>query len=431
MSAAIEAQSVSKCYDLRGVRHTQGSLFDAVGDALRVPARWLGRTSHDQPESAGEFWALRDITFKVAHGEALGVIGRNGAGKSTLLKIFSRVTDPTAGCVVLRGRVASLLEVGTGFHAELSGRENIFLNGAILGMRRREIAARLDQIIDYAGVEQFIDIPIKHYSSGMKMRLAFAVGAFLESEILIVDEVLAVGDAAFQEKCLGTMRDAAHGGRTVLFVSHNMTAISNLTRRCVLLDGGRVAFDGDTAEAVQQYSGLKAGQMWQGLRPVAEIDCDRRWRGDVVVRIAAIGYAAGQSEDIAVGDRLRLQVQLDADKPTERIRLGYSLNQRSGSCVFSGLSPMLDVAKGNTLVELVIDNIAVPPGEYDLSLSLGRGDWSDQKWEMDCLLGFGRVHVGDRFADGRPFGSWNSAWAHALHRQCSLRVIPAPAMETA
>ncbi|HEY0973366.1 MAG TPA: ABC transporter ATP-binding protein [Solimonas sp.] len=426
MSIAIEAVEVSKRYSLQGVSASQGTLFDAAAHWLSAPARLLRRRDaaiapSREPE---EFWALRDVSFKVEHGEAIGVIGRNGAGKSTLLKIFSRVTEPTSGHVKLNGRVASLLEVGTGFHDELSGRENIFLNGAILGMRRQEIARRLDQIIDYAGVAKFLELPIKRYSSGMKMRLAFAVGAFLESEILIVDEVLAVGDAAFQDKCLGTMREAARGGRTVLFVSHNMAAIASLTRRCVLLDGGRVVYDGNTADAVQRYGGTRDERMWRGLRAVEDIECSRRWRGEVVARMLAVGLADDQSEDIEIGAPLRFQIRLDADVPVQRIRVGYSINTKSGTCVLSGLSPLVDVPKGTSMLQLATGPLALQPGEYDLSLSLGIGDWQDQKWEMDCLIGFGHLRVVERFADGRPFGSWYSEWARGLSLGGSLHVHP-------
>ncbi|MFQ5616893.1 MAG: ABC transporter ATP-binding protein, partial [Anaerolineales bacterium] len=211
----------------------------------KTPFRALSRFSVSRLRS-NHIWALKDITFNVARGQVLGVIGRNGAGKSTLLKILSRVTEPTRGEVEIKGRVGSLLEVGTGFHPELTGRENIYLNGAILGMKRTEIERKFDEIVDFSGVEQFIDTPVKRYSSGMYLRLAFAVAAHLEPEILVVDEVLAVGDAEFQRKCLGKMDDVAHQGRTVLFVSHNMSAILQLTEETILLEKGLLAMRGPT-----------------------------------------------------------------------------------------------------------------------------------------------------------------------------------------
>ena len=211
-----------------------------------------------QGDSVEEFWALKDVSFEVKRGEVLGIIGRNGAGKSTLLKILSRITEPTSGRVVLDGRVASLLEVGTGFHPELTGRENIFLNGAILGMSKAEIRRKFDEIVDFAGVEKFLDTPVKRYSSGMYVRLAFAVAAHLEPEILIVDEVLAVGDAEFQKKCLGKMQDVANGGRTVLFVSHSMAAIQSLCSKAVLLGRGSVIEYGKCSDVVRRYSAPEA-----------------------------------------------------------------------------------------------------------------------------------------------------------------------------
>jgi ABC-type polysaccharide/polyol phosphate transport system ATPase subunit len=206
-----------------------------------------------QGDSVEEFWALKDVSFEVKRGEVLGIIGRNGAGKSTLLKVLSRITEPTSGRVVLDGRVASLLEVGTGFHPELTGRENIFLNGAILGMGRAEIKQKFDEIVDFAGVEKFLDTPVKRYSSGMYVRLAFAVAAHLEPEILIIDEVLAVGDAEFQKKCLGKMQDVAKGGRTVLYVSHQMSSIRALCSSCVVLASGEAAFRGNVEKGIDSY----------------------------------------------------------------------------------------------------------------------------------------------------------------------------------
>ncbi|HUR11380.1 MAG TPA: ABC transporter ATP-binding protein [Flavitalea sp.] len=214
---------------------------------------------HDQSKIKGDFWALRNLSFDVEQGDTLGIIGKNGAGKSTVLKILSRITSPTTGQVKIKGRIASLLEVGTGFHHELTGRENIFLNGAILGMRKREIQRKLDEIIAFSGVEQHIDTPVKRYSSGMYVRLAFAVAAHLEPEILIVDEVLAVGDAEFQKKCLGKMSEVAKQGRTVLFVSHNMGVVKNLCNRGILLEHGKIVLDGSMPDVINAYGNLLAG----------------------------------------------------------------------------------------------------------------------------------------------------------------------------
>jgi len=263
MAAIISAENVGKMYRLR---HQQAGRYTALRDVIvqkcAAPFRSLAKSLAGSPaakESAPaveDFWALKDVSFEIQPGEVVGIIGRNGAGKSTLLKLLSRITEPTTGCIRLRGRVASLLEVGTGFHPELTGRENIFLNGAILGMTKVEIKKKFDEIVAFSEVERFLDTPVKRYSSGMYVRLAFAVAAHLEPEILIVDEVLAVGDAQFQKKCLGKMQDVAReSGRTVLFVSHNMTAVKSLCSRAILLEAGRIETSGDPQAVVRQYLG--------------------------------------------------------------------------------------------------------------------------------------------------------------------------------
>src|ERR1700677_3817846 len=257
----IRTESVSKRYMLGHKMGRGDGLRHVLQDALTAPARWMrgrrgagGGSGASPSRSTEEFWALRDVSFELKRGEVMGIIGRNGAGKSTLLKILSRITEPTSGRIEIDGRVASLLEVGTGFHPELSGRENIFLNGAILGMGRSEIRAKFDEIVAFAEVEKFLDTPVKRYSSGMYVRLAFAVAAHLEPEILIVDEVLAVGDAEFQKKCLGKMKDVAGHGRTVLFVSHNMAAIETLCSRALLLARGGVVSDGQVDAVIDDYT---------------------------------------------------------------------------------------------------------------------------------------------------------------------------------
>ncbi|HET9010731.1 MAG TPA: ABC transporter ATP-binding protein, partial [Gemmatimonadaceae bacterium] len=242
----IRARGISKRYELGSTVLRTNSLREAV--LASVKSRLASRERRAEARAGREFWALQDVSFDVGRGEVLGVIGRNGAGKSTLLKVLSRITEPTLGRIELRGRIASLLEVGTGFHPELTGRENVYLNGTILGMRKRDIDRKFDEIVAFAEVERFIDTPVKRYSSGMYVRLAFGVAAHLDPEILVIDEVLAVGDAEFQRKCLGKMGEAASGGRTVIFVSHAMPAVSALTQRVLLLDRGGCLLDGPTPE---------------------------------------------------------------------------------------------------------------------------------------------------------------------------------------
>jgi len=274
---AIKVENLSKSY-LVGHNAARTERYTALRDVIARNARDLARKTRDmihgraivQGDSVEEFWALKDVSFEVQQGETLGIIGRNGAGKSTLLKVLSRITEPTRGRITLNGRVASLLEVGTGFHPELSGRENIFLNGAILGMTRGEIQRKFDEIVAFAEVENFLDTPVKRYSSGMYVRLAFAVAAHLEPEILVVDEVLAVGDAQFQRKCLGKMDEVAREGRTVLFVSHNMAALLGLCSRAILLDQGAQIHDGPADDTVRHYIEMGKTDLGEKIWPDAQ-----------------------------------------------------------------------------------------------------------------------------------------------------------------
>ncbi|HEY2252239.1 MAG TPA: ABC transporter ATP-binding protein, partial [Planctomycetaceae bacterium] len=314
MSPAICVENLGKSYRL-GLTHS-GSVRELVN---RTAARVLRRGRRDRvlpavapspgPDRNQLFWALRDVSFAVQPGEVVGIIGKNGAGKSTLLKILSRITQPTRGRVEIRGRVASLLEVGTGFHPELTGRENIFLNGAILGMTRGEVARKLEAIVDFAEVEQFLDTPVKRYSSGMYVRLAFAVAAHLDPEILIVDEVLAVGDAAFQKKCLGKMADVATAGRTVLFVSHNMAAVQSLTSRCLVISDGKVIFQGPSSDAVEQYLNRQRTRMGTSA-DVAHIP-RVSWCGDRSIEftqatiVSPADHKLGPDEDLCLNVSVR------------------------------------------------------------------------------------------------------------------------------
>jgi lipopolysaccharide transport system ATP-binding protein len=304
---AIHVEGLSKQYRLGGKQEGYKTLRDTITDTFIAPAKaaraLLGRRA--QSAANQTFWALDDVSFEIKRGEVIGVIGRNGAGKSTLLKVLARITDPTKGYAEIHGRIGSLLEVGTGFHPELSGRENVYLNGAILGMKRDEIQRKFDEIVAFAEVERFIDTPVKHFSSGMYLRLAFAVAAHLEPEILLVDEVLAVGDAAFQRKCLGKMGDVAQQGRTVLLVSHDMTAISHLATRCLWLDGGQVACFGETEETVRAYARKQQDN-------AIDLAARKDRKGDGVVRMQSIKFLNAQGQivsGIGSGDPLTIAVE--------------------------------------------------------------------------------------------------------------------------
>jgi lipopolysaccharide transport system ATP-binding protein len=301
----LHAEQLSKRYRI-GVRQERyRTARDAVSSVLAAPFRRRSAAQTALASEAASLWALKDVSFQVAKGEVVGVIGRNGAGKSTLLKILSRITEPTSGFADIRGRVGSLLEVGSGFHLELTGRENIFLNAAILGMHRNEVLRKFDEIVEFAEVGRFIDTPVKHYSSGMHLRLAFSVAAHLEPEILLIDEVLAVGDAAFQKKCLGKMEDVATHGRTVLFVSHSLGAVRELCQTCIVMDGGRLAFRGPVLEGLACYS--------ETMRhpPAREHGSTVAWTG-VHINGGAPGDIAtiGSSSPLAVGGWLALRERL-------------------------------------------------------------------------------------------------------------------------
>jgi homopolymeric O-antigen transport system ATP-binding protein len=327
---AIRVEGLSKRYEISVLRTQHDTLRDQIMDAATTLFRRnrdasAVRTEHTTRTHA--FWALKDASFEVTQGEVLGVIGRNGAGKSTLLKILSRITEPTAGFADLYGRVGSLLEVGTGFHPELTGRENIYLNGTILGMSNGEIARKFDEIVDFSGVEQFIDTPVKRYSSGMVVRLAFAVAAHLEPEILLIDEALAVGDAAFQKKCIGKMGEVAKGGRTVLLVSHNMGYISALAERAILLERGTVKFVGETARAISTYLDDATRQSSSDLRAHPG-----REPGMTPVLISArLTDETGQErETFTTGEDWFLEMEYSCRDDTRLAGGGFNIRTRTG-----------------------------------------------------------------------------------------------------
>jgi len=322
MKPIIRAAGLGKQYRLGTDSAAYLTVREAFMDVLRAPLRSLRRNGNGET-----IWALRDVSFEIEQGEIVGIIGRNGAGKSTLLKVLSRITEPTTGRAELFGRVASLLEVGTGFHPELTGRENIFLNGSILGMSRVEIEAKFDEIVAFAEIEKFIDTPVKRYSSGMYVRLAFAVAAHLEPEILVVDEVLAVGDFAFQQKCLDKMQDVSTRGRTVLFVSHNMGAINRLCQRAILLNEGRIIASGPTMEVVQSYT-IKStlGNSEYIRAPAPEKTIHLR-------RVAVLAENGEVRAEVGYHERFSIHVEYEVNRPISGANVGIALFVADGTCI--------------------------------------------------------------------------------------------------
>ena len=391
---AVAVEGVGKRYRIGGPREPYTRLTESLANAVRRPFRRAG---------AQPFWALRDVTFDVPEGEVLGIVGRNGAGKSTLLKILSRITDPTEGTIVLRGRVGSLLEVGTGFHPELTGRENIFLSGSVLGMRRADIRRRFDEIVAFAEVDRFLDTPVKRYSSGMQVRLGFAVAAHLEPEILVVDEVLAVGDAAFQRKCLAKMEDVAHNGRTVLFVSHNMAAVESLCTAALLLREGRVHSVGSARAVVQEY--LNLVRDLQSVPLPARLDRE----GSGPLRIVGI------STDMRTGSDSQLSLDYRSTAPLDRVTVSVGVFSLKGDGVallsneLSGQELASLPREGRLICEL--PSSAILPGRYTINVHvLVNGVLSD--WVVDAAAI--DVHEGDFYGTGRlpPEGYGSAVVAH-------------------
>jgi lipopolysaccharide transport system ATP-binding protein len=392
----IRAEQLSKRYWI-GVKNRHDTLRDQLMGGVRSLFLRNGAT----PERKDTFWALKNVSLEIKQGEVIGIIGRNGAGKSTLLKVLSRIVEPTAGFADIRGRVGSLLEVGTGFHSELSGRENIYLNGAILGMKKAEIDRKFDEIVDFSGVERFIDTPVKRYSSGMYVRLAFAVAAHLEPEILIIDEVLAVGDAAFQKKCLAKVEDVAKGGRTVLFVSHNMAAIQGFCSRCFLLSSGELAAEGTPQSVVEQY--LCDVSLGKPV-PLGQRN-DRQGSGEVRFSEVSILDAKGRSIDAALTGQdidIALAYRSSIDKPISRLDVHITFYTTTGQFMFTCSSeasghPFEGLGPSGELV-CHIPELPLAPGRYVFNLFSAIGgevvDWVQQAGHLD-------VAPGDYFGTGQ------------------------------
>ena len=373
----LRAEHVSKRYRI-GEREPYKALRDVLADAVGTVARARGRRA--EPEW---IWALRDVSFEVERGEVLGLIGANGAGKSTLLKILSRITEPTEGRVVLAGRVGSLLEVGTGFHPELTGRENVYLNGTILGMRRAEIERRFDEIVEFSGMARFLDTPVKRYSSGMQVRLAFAVAAHLEPEILLVDEVLAVGDAEFQQKCLGKMKDVTRQGRTVIFVSHRLPAVRSLCSRALVLEKGALAFEGRPDEAIHHYlshGGDRSEAVVEGRALDLRLTRSQVY-GDAPAlrcdRVAVLDEHDVPTTSFRSTDEIAIAVDYTVLRPVPALRVVVTLSDEDQTPLLRSESaddPMAD------------DVSAIDPGAYRSVVTLPRGLFGDVQLDLDVAL---------------------------------------------
>ena len=385
---AIKIEHVSKEYRLGAIGG--GTLR---GDLQSWWARVRGREDPNSKIGSGEkhigerFLALDDISFEVRKGEALGIIGHNGAGKSTLLKLLSRVTAPTEGTISYNGRIASMLEVGTGFHPELTGRENVYMNGAILGMTKAEIDRKFDKIVEFAEMEKFIDTPVKRYSSGMYVKLAFAVAAHLDSEIMVMDEVLAVGDMKFQQKCLGKMGDAAGSeGRTVLYVSHNMNTIRLLCARCIILDHGKLVFDGDTERAIEIYEDLSKN------RNVAEsYDAYERpqWLQRDDLRIRSARYVGKETNDFKPGEKIRIQFTVLYTRQVEKLGLRYEILTLSGLPIATAVTEELPIMAGERLqqftMEYSVDGLVA--GDYKCFFTFYSHNGMGGNKDVDCVPG--------------------------------------------
>jgi lipopolysaccharide transport system ATP-binding protein len=404
----IQIENVSKLYHI-GERKPYKTLRESLMKALTSPSRLARQATKPPliPPGEREIWALRDVSFQVKQGEVVGIIGRNGAGKSTLLKVLSRITEPTAGRIVIRGRVGSLLEVGTGFHPELSGRENIFLNGTILGMRRAEIVKKFDEIVAFAEIGTFIDTPVKHFSSGMYMRLAFAVAAHLQPEILIVDEVLAVGDVQFQQKCLGKMTEVAKQGRTVLFVSHNMGAVMRLCRHAVMLESGTLKRIGEVSEVVREY-------LSQHSENGAEIDLrrfpGRSGTGELRFESARLLSATGSPiAEFSIGDDIQVEFVVRKHRTVGSLTFAVELATSDGL----PLANMVDFDSGfavpqfaeRAVIRVRLRDVRFYPGSYQLGLFVGSMAGRDTYDHVQSCLKFEMIGGGHLTSRTLPRGA--------------------------
>lgn len=429
MKPIIQVNDLSKIYRIGAKEQRYKTFREAVVDAITAPIRNLRRLSRltnfekNNKSENDSIWALKNVSFEINQGEVVGIIGRNGAGKSTLLKVLSRITEPTTGDIKIYGRIASLLEVGTGFHPELTGRENIYLNGTILGMRKSEIQSKFDEIVEFSEIEKFLDTPVKYYSSGMYVRLAFAVAAHLEPDILLVDEVLAVGDAAFQKKCLGKMGDVAREGRTVLLVSHNMSAISFLCPKVIFLNSGCLDFYGETSAGIDKYLLQVVNQPVVTFQGITE----NRWGPQDYTELISLSLFNDKNEPcdtFAMGDSIVAHLEVYCQKTMPDAEVGIKISSRIGLAIHYFVSTWeglrMDLPPGLHKFELKIPNLLVYPGTYLLSTwVLREGNSSD-----DTVQGVASISVVGRDITGHKanFDRYASSGSE-VYSPCTWRLL--------
>lgn len=413
MSTAISVKGVSKRYRIGLVESDSKTFAGQLVNMIKTPftnLKKLRSLSSFKEEDESIFWALKDISFEVQEGEVLGIIGHNGAGKSTLLKILSRITEPTSGEITIRGRVSSLLEVGTGFHPDLTGRDNIYMNGTILGMKKKEIDFKLEEIIEFSGVSKYIDTPVKRYSSGMKVRLAFSVAAHLEPEVLIIDEVLAVGDAEFQRKCMGKMEDVADQGRTVLFVSHNLAAVESLCSRTMVLDKGTLLYAGENTNAISKY--------------LISLDISSRKSLESGILKAAEVRSNGLASDLVLnGNDLIFSLKLFTGFPRYNIIIRLQVIDQLGEIMFTlnnyHIGKSIDLVIGENIIEFHVKRNQLIEGSYKLKLLVQDAKTKKKIFSDEIIKSFS-VQSGDFFGSGKLPAGRNSGKFLVNH---SIRIL--------
>ncbi len=415
---AIRVENLSKKYAI-GEQKRGGNitLRDKIIDGAKsLSQRLLPGSKQSTPKpNQEEFWALKDVSFEIQQGDRIGFVGRNGAGKSTLLKVLSRITEPTKGRISVRGRVSSLLEVGTGFHPELTGRENVYLNGSILGMSKVEIKKKFDEIVAFAEVEKFLDTPVKRYSSGMYVRLAFAVAAHLEPEILIVDEVLAVGDVAFQKKCLGKMGEVAEQGRTVLFVSHNSAAISSLCDKVVYLVKGQVRALGSTDSIMATYI---SDMLQNTIKDLEQLRVPGKGKN---IRFSDIQLSSGKDGILVFGEKIKCSLTIWSDVDMRGLSIGSSFFTVAGTCIGTLITEEFAVEANKELtLNLTVSSLNLAPGSYYAGFSIGYGEKEGTRRDFDIVVGKPAFQILPNSNDKSHIQNWHTNWGNVVFSDTHL-----------